>query len=320
MVDAVDVADVQARVARHVATHPGPGWVVGAGYPPEILPGGVGEAGLLDAVAPHRPVALWASDHHTLWVNSAALAACAIDASTPDPPLGTIPRGGDGRPIGTLLEAATHLVERQLPSPSREDKGRGLALALERMGAAGIVWGQEAALAPDDVGVYLDLAGAGKLTATIDIALRSDPLRWRAQRDEFRAARERASGVPGVSVRTVKFFADGIIEAGTGALLEPYADDPCSCGIPNWAPEELAEAARAFDRDGFGLHTHAIGDAGVRMALDAVEGCVRAAGTTARPPVVAHTQLVHPDDLSRFAELGVVANTSSPCGRSRTPS
>ncbi|MGH8892902.1 MAG: amidohydrolase family protein, partial [Actinomycetes bacterium] len=111
-----------------------------------------------------------------------------------------------------------------------------------------------------------------------------------------------------VSVRTVKLFADGVIEAGTAALLAPYDDAPDTCGLPVWEPRELAAAAAAFDADGFQLHIHAIGDAGVRAALDAVEHVARVNGPRDRRPVVAHTQLVDPDDLGRFAALGVIAN------------
>lgn len=317
IVDAVSVADVLERVRRFARANPGLPWITGAGYPPEILPGGIGHATLLDGVVADRPVALWASDHHTMWVNSAALAAAGIDARTPDPPRGSIARAGDGSPIGTLLEEATALVERHLPVRSRAELGRGLTLALEQMAAAGIVAGQEAALEPEHVAVYLDLAAAGRLTADINIALRVDPTRWQAQRPEFLAAREaaeRAAAELGdaatgrVRVPTVKFFADGVIEMGTGALLEPYTDDPCSCGLPNWSPEELAEAAAAFDADGFSSHIHALGDAGVRMALDAVAHTRRRNRAADRRPVVAHTQLVHPDDLRRFAALAAVAN------------
>jgi predicted amidohydrolase YtcJ len=83
--------------------------------------------------------------------------------------------------------------------------------------------------------------------------------------------------------RTVKFFADGVIEGGTGFLLEPYDDAPHSCGLPNWKPAELAEAVTAFDRAGFQIHVHAIGDAGVRMALDALEERTSRSATGDRP-------------------------------------
>ena len=113
---------------------------------------------------------------------------------------------------------------------------------------------------------------------------------------------------PLLSARTVKFFADGVIEAGTGYLLEPYEDTPHSCGLPNWSPEGLKEAVRIFDADGFQIHIHAIGDGGVRMALDAIEHAALLNGPRDRRPVIAHTQLVHPEDRPRFGALGVIAN------------
>ena len=113
---------------------------------------------------------------------------------------------------------------------------------------------------------------------------------------------------PWLTAHTVKFFADGVIEAGTGFLLEPYDDVPGCCGLPNWSPEGLAEAVRAFDADGFQIHIHAIGDGGVRMALDAIEHAARMNGPRDRRPVIAHTQLVAVADRQRFVDLGVIAN------------
>ena len=106
----------------------------------------------------------------------------------------------------------------------------------------------------------------------------------------------------------MKLFADGVVEAGTAAMLDPYDDAPHSCGLPVWSPAELAEAVAAFDADGFQVHIHAIGDAGVRAALDAVQYATDRNGPRDRRPVIAHTQVVHPDDLPRFAELAVIAN------------
>ena len=106
----------------------------------------------------------------------------------------------------------------------------------------------------------------------------------------------------------MKFFADGVVELGTGAMLEPYLDEPDSCGLPVWAPDELARAVTAFDAAGFQVHIHAIGDAGVRAALDAVEAAERSNGPRDRRAVVAHVHVVDPADLARFAQLGVIAN------------
>jgi predicted amidohydrolase YtcJ len=262
---------------------------------------------------------LFAADYHTAWANSAALALAGIDGNTPDPPRGTIVRRADGSPLGALLESAADTVAALMPPKTRDERTAGLRRALGQMAASGIVWGQEAALEPDDVAVYLDVAAEGGLTSRINIALRADPAGWQAQRAPVLAARQAAETAAHdreaggdqagmLTVRTVKFFADGIIEAGTAALLEPYEDAPHSCGLPNWSPDDLAEAVAAFDADGFQIHIHAIGDGGIRAALDAIENAAARNGVRDRRPVIAHTQLVDPADLPRFARLGVIAN------------
>lgn len=319
LTDAASVEEVERRLAAYAATHPGDGWIVGYSYPPEVLPGGVGRAAVLDAVVGDRPVALWSGDHHMVWVNSAALAVAGIDATTPDPPRGTIVRDDDRVPVGTLLEAAEELLEPHLPHRTRADEVRGFEVGLARLAAAGVVFAQEAATPPERVAAYEAVADAGGLTADVDLALRVDPARWRDQVETFLdarrqveagAARRGADGVPGgrLTARTVKIFVDGVIEGGTGALLEPYADAPHSCGIPFWDDDELVAAATAFDTEGFELHLHAIGDAAVRSALDAFEAVAATNGPRDRRPVTAHTHLVHPDDLPRFRALGATAN------------
>ncbi len=117
-----------------------------------------------------------------------------------------------------------------------------------------------------------------------------------------------ARGRGQVTARSIKLFADGIIEGGTGALLQPYVDCPHSHGMPNWDWAELAEAVTAIDALGFQAHIHAIGDAAVRAGLDAVEEATRRNRPRDRRAVIAHAQLVDPADLPRFAELGVIAN------------
>jgi predicted amidohydrolase YtcJ len=203
------------------------------------------------------------------------------------------------------------LVLRHAPQPTSEDKTRAIGRATTLLAAAGVTWAQEAALHPRDVARYLEAAAAGLLAVRVNIALRAEPGAWPRQRAEFAAARAEAAAsaaAGSVSARTVKFFADGVVEAGTAAMLTPYDDAPHSCGLPVWSPPELAEAVAAFDADGFQVHIHAIGDAGVRAGLDAIEVAAGRNGPRDRRPVLAHTQVVHPEDLHRFAELGVIAN------------
>lgn len=329
LVDAADVDEVLARLTRFVADHPDPAatpWILGWGYPPEILPGGVGRATLLDAVVGDRPCALWSSDHHMVWANTRALQVAGITAATADPARGTIVRDGDGHPVGTLLEEAEHLLDAHIPPRGVEKEARGLEVGLQRMAAAGLVFGQDAWCTPDLLAAYRRVADAGRMTADVDLACKVEVDAWAGQvavfEDLRREAerdhdRRRADGVPGgrVTATTVKFFVDGVIEGGTAAMLDPYVPlagpgcgDRHDHGIANWTLDELTAAASAMDAAGFGLHLHAIGDAGIRLALDAIEAVTRRNGVRDRRPVIAHTHLVHPDDLPRFRDLGVIAN------------
>ena len=310
--EATSVAQVAQAVRGYAAEHPDEDWILGGPYEATLAPHGLLDARWLDEAVPDRPVALQSTDHHCAWVNTEALRRAGVDAATPDPPAGTVARRADGSPLGTLVEwSAMDLVLRHAPRPSEADKQEGIERATALLASTGVTWAQEAALAPEDVGAYLAVAGLGRLSVRVNIALRAEPGEWPGQRAEFATARAAAaaSSVAGqVSARTVKIFADGVIEAGTAALLAPYDDAPESCGLPVWEPRELAVAAAAFDADGFQLHVHAIGDAGVRCALDAIEHVIEVNGPRDRRPVVAHTQLVAPEDLPRFAALGVIAN------------
>jgi predicted amidohydrolase YtcJ len=312
--DATTVSAVVDAVRRWAAEHTD-GWVLGGPYEPTLAPGGRFDARWLDEAVADRPVVLQSADHHCAWVNSEALRRAGIDERTPDPPAGEIARRADGSPMGTLVEwTAMDLVQRHAPSPTRQDREDGLVRATRLLAGAGITWVQEAALAPHDVDVYLAAAAAGRLGVRANIALRAEPGRWPEQRGRFLEARHAAAVSPvsdQVSARTVKIFADGVIEAGTASMLAPYddaLDAPDSHGRPVWDPDELAAAAVAFDADGFQLHVHAIGDAAVRAALDAFERVAAVNGPRDRRPVLAHTQVVDPADIPRFADLGVVAN------------
>lgn len=307
--DCTSVEQVVEAVRLHAAANPDDSWVLGGSYDPALAAGGLFDARWLDAAVADRPVLLESSDHHCAWVNTAALRLCGITAETPDPPASRIARRPDGSPLGTLVEwEAVELAKRHVPQPDEAERRAGLRASTRLLAAAGITWAQEAAASTADLATYLAAAVDGDLAVRVNVALRAEPGRWAGQLQEFVAARASTEGVDLVSARTIKFFADGIIEAGSAALLEPYADAPDTCGLPVWDPAELAEAVAAFDGYGFQAHIHAIGDAGVRAALDAFAHAERVNGPRDRRPVIAHTQLVDPTDLPRFASLGVVAN------------
>lgn len=311
--DLTSAEDVVAAVRSYAARHPDREWILGGSYDPAMVPGGLFDARWLDEACPDRPIALTSSDHHALWVNSEALRRAGIDARTPEPADGEIARRPDGEPLGTLREwQAMDLVTRLIPKPTPREASAGLGAGIAAMGALGITHLMEAAAGRFEVEAYLDRATRGKLAIRADLALRADPgrldpqaLRALAQRVDAESPLD-AAGEPLVRARIVKFFSDGVLEAGTAAMLQPYADRPHSCGLPVWSPDELAEGVAAVQDAGFDVHIHAIGDAGIRNALDAIEASPgRALG---RRATLAHVQVPNPDDLQRIADLGVIAN------------
>lgn len=300
------VEEIGTIVAAWANDHPDAEWIVGGSYDATIVENSRFDARWLDAVVADRPVVLRAWDYHTVWCNSRALELAGVTSATPDPPLGRIVRRADGTPEGTLLESATALVLGVVPAPPLADRVDSLVSAVEMLAARGITWAQEAWADADDIEVWVEAAQSGRLVVDFDIALRADPLRWPQQLGELEEMRAKIAETPGLTADTVKFFVDGIIENHTAHMLDPYAD-ACDHGLPNWTAETLAPAVIDVDTRGFDVHLHAIGDAGVRSALDSIERLDAVSTRPNRRATIAHAQVIHPADLERFASLGVIA-------------
>lgn len=302
---------IVAEIGRWAREHPEFDWIRAASYDPALVPGGMFRAEWLDAAVPDRPVLVRAHDYHTVWCNTEALRRAGVTADTPEPVLGHIDRDPDGTPSGTLREwHACDLVFRVAPRRPAPVLAEGLAEACRAMNRYGITWMQDAWVDEGMHRPYLDLLGRDRLTVRSNLAFRADPDAWRDQLDLFVAQRREveAAGRPELlTARTVKFFADGVIESGTGSMLEPYVGGH-DHGMAVWAPDAMAEAVRAFDALGFQTHVHAIGDAAVRTGLDAVEGAIAANPAWDRRPTMTHLQVVAPSDIPRFARLGVIAD------------
>jgi predicted amidohydrolase YtcJ len=303
-------------IADYAAGHPDAEWIVGGGWWLAHFPGGTPTREALDAIVPDRPVFLTNKDGHGTWVNSVALERAGIDASTPDPVDGRIERREDGSPSGTLHEGAGLLVARLLPDVTEQDQLAGLVNAQEMLFSLGITSWQDAAVGElfgmkDIYSAYLKAATDGLLRARVVGALWWDRERGAEQIPELEE--RRAGGQVGrFRATTVKIMQDGVAENFTAAMLEPYLDG-CGCATGNAGlsfvdPEALKEHVTQLDALGFQVHFHALGDRAVREALDAVEAARAANGPTDGRHHLAHLQVVHPDDIPRFAELDAVAN------------
>ncbi len=313
--DLPDVKAVLAKVRECAASMKDRPWIVGGGWGLPIFPGGNPTAKDLDAIVSDKPVQLYAADGHSSWVNSKALQLAGVTAKTPDPKNGRVERDAAGNPTGTLREDASDLVSSHQPKTSAGARLLGLKRALKLFAEAGVTAVQEASAgggaegggARNTLAAYLEAERAGVLTARVTVALGTDPLRGPEQVDELVAVRKE---VTSARVRPVaaKIFADGVIEARTAAMLEPYLDEPGDRGEANWTPEALDAIVLRLAQNDFNVHIHAIGDRGIRMSLDALEKAQAKTSARGQRHQIAHLELIDPADIPRFRKLGVIAN------------
>jgi hypothetical protein len=310
------LADYQALIRGYAERNPGAEWITGGGWSLDVFPGGIPVAADLDAVAAGRPVFLANRDHHAAWVNSRALELAGIDAATPDPPDGRIERDERGAPGGTLQEGAMNLIHRVLPPLDIEEQVAGSAAGQRYLHSLGITSWQEAivgeyAATPDCFRAFLEAERRGLLASRVVGALWWQRGAGTGQLAGLADRREQA-GQGRFRATSVKIMVDGICENHTAAMLTPYLDsnghETPAAGTSFFEPGELKEAVTRIDAAGFQAHFHAIGDRAVREALDAVAAARAANGPGDGRHHIAHIQVIHPDDLPRFRELGVTAN------------
>ena len=285
-------------------------WIVGDNYDLSLFPEGNANKAVLDAVIADRPVYLRGSDGHSGWANSKALALAGIDAKTPDPPKGVIERDPEtGAPSGTLRETANELIEAKIPKPTPEENEAALKAALREMASVGITSFIDAWVNEDQLRAYAALDKAGALNARVRTCLVYGVL-GEHQGAEFERVLSSLGGYASqrIDTRCIKIFLDGVLEGETAALLEPYLDGDGKNGDLNFEPAALADGVSRFDAMGMQVHMHAIGDRATRAGLDAVAEARKRNGERDRRHHIAHLQLVHPDDVPRFAQLGVTAN------------
>ncbi len=303
---AASLEEALELVAEYARANPHLPWIVGEGFDLSLDRSGEYFAADLDRVVPDRPVALRSSDIHTMWANTLALRAAGITRDFPDPPDGVIERDEAGEPTGTLREWGAFMpLYRALPKRPPSETADALLRGLASLRAEGVTSVQDAWVELDDLEGYI-LAAERGLPVRLNLAFRADPQEWRTQLTEFQRARERtaAVGSSNLTARTVKFFADGIIEGGTAHVSRPYSGTSC-CGVPAWPHDELDRAVKSFDAAGFQTHIHAIGDAALTTAVSAIEGAIQRNAHWDRRPVIAHAQLVARNDLERLRQSDI---------------
>ena len=306
---AQSIAEIQEILRGYKAANPTKPWIEGGAYDRSIVEGGLFLASWIDEAVPDVPVVLHASDHHTIWVNSKALALIP----TPLPVLisGSIDVDQSGLPTGVLREPqAMALVLDKAPERTLKEEVAALVWADGSLAKFGIVEAQDAWITPGMTEIYIAAVNNQELLLDYNLAFKIEPHHWKKSLEFATADREKVSLLanPKLSAKTVKFFADGVFGSGTASVLEPYLDDAHNHGEPLWTDAELKATCLEASSLGFQLHIHAIGDAGVRQALDAIEFAQNKHGKPKLPNVIAHAELISDADIARFAELNVIAN------------
>ena len=304
-----------AAIRAYADTHPEVPWILGGGWSMDAFEGGTPTAAALDRIVPDRPVYLPNRDGHGAWVNSLALTIGGVTRDTPDPADGRIERDAQGEPLGTLHEGAGDLVNVHAPEPSADDLAEGLRKGQEYLHSLGITAWQDAIVGTiswsNNLDTYMRAATSGELTARVVGALWWDRHQGLEQIDAL--IDQRAGGVAGrFSATSVKIMQDGVCENFTAAVLSPYLDahgaETDNRGISFVDPQLLCEAVTRLDAEGFQVHFHALAERAVRESLDAIEAALQTNGPSDGRHHLAHLQVVHPDDIPRFRQLGAVAN------------
>jgi len=304
--------DIVGQVAA-AAREAEPGvWIVGRGWhqdkwdaAPEPNVDGLPLNTALSAASPSNPVLLIHASGHSAIANDKALAIGGIGEDTADPPGGQIVRDASGKAIGALRETAVDLVSRHAERGGGNRERAAAAAAAECL-AKGVTTLHDAGASLEDVALYRRLADRGELPLRLYVMLSDDDARLAPV---LPRAKLIGYGDGHVTVRAIKRVFDGALGSHGAWLLAPYTDLPSSTGLDTLSPESLERTARLAAEHGFQLCVHAIGDRGNRETLDVFERVMRELPAARELRWrVEHAQHLHPDDLPRFARLGVIAS------------
>ena len=296
--------EVIARVAARAREAPAGSWILGRGWDQNRWPDTrFPTHDALSAAVPDRPVWLERVDGHAGLANARAMRAAGVTGATRDPEGGRVERDGAGAPTGVFVDNAQGLVDRAVPEATREELRASVLAAVKEANRWGLVAIHDAGATRRTIEVYEELARAGRFDLRDYVMVADDS----ASLDHyFRLGPRSALHGGRLWVRAVKLYADGALGSRGAALLAPYSDDPNNTGLLVSAPEHIRRRTERALRAGFQVNTHAIGDRGNRVVLDAYERALAAVPRADPRLRVEHAQVVSPEDIPRFAALGVI--------------
>ncbi len=262
----------------------------------------------LSSLSPDNPVYLTRVDGNAAFANHKALEIAGINKDTPQPEGGVIHRKPNGEPTGVLINRAMNLVKRHIPSATETQKRSRFMEAVERCLAVGLTGVHEAGVGPGEIALYKQLIDSGDLPLRIYAMLGEQevPTLEGELVPYFQKHRIEQYGGNLLSVRSIKLYFDGALGSRGAAFFEPYADDPGNTGLLRITPAYITRVARAALQAGMGVNTHCIGIRGNRLCLDAYADALAGHSAKDHRFRIEHAQIVRPEDVQRFVELGVI--------------
>ena len=296
--------EIVSRVASRVAESPSSRWIQGRGWDQNKW----GDTRFpthdaLSRVSPNNPVVLTRIDGHAILANAAAMRAAGVTAATKDPAGGRIERGANGEPTGVFVDNAMSIVERVVPNMSHDEMRAATLAAIAEANRWGLVGVHDAGEPRDVLDVFEELAKAGNFNLRVYAMIGDDSA---AIAHYFQRGPQAGLYDNKLWIRSIKLYADGALGSRGAALLDPYADDPKNNGLLRSTPDHLRDVATQALRNGFQVATHAIGDRGNRVVLDAYEAALKAVPVADHRFRIEHVQVLDHADVPRFAQLGVI--------------
>lgn len=301
--------DVTQAIQIFAAENPVEPWLTGFGLRYNLGPGNTPLTRQhLDAILADRPLVITAYDGHTTWANTLALRTAGIFHGGECPPNSEIVLDAHGEATGELVEHAAKHIDHLLPISDEAYQWRMVKKGSQIAAQMGVTSVHN--MDGDDVqaALYAALEAAGELSVRVYL-----PYSIRVE-TPFEAIEKRAYPMkakyqsPLVRGGCVKLFMDGVIETYTGLMVDPYMDNPATSGASNYSVEHYTRNVVEADRLGLQIFTHSVGDGGVRRVLDAYALAQALNGRRDSRHRIEHIEVIHPADLPRFKELGVIAS------------
>ncbi|HEX6644281.1 MAG TPA: amidohydrolase [Gemmatimonadales bacterium] len=293
-----------AKLKAYAATRPEGEWIVGGDWDHERWVGApLPMRQWIDSVTPHNPVFVSRLDGHMGLANTLALRAARIGRSTAEIPGGTIVRDAAGEPTGILKDEAQNPVYAAMPDPSPAQMDSAIARATEWAASKGVVGVSSVSASWAEVAALRRARDAGTLKTRVSVYV---PLGdWRRMADSFKA---NGPGDEWVRTAGVKGYVDGSLGSGTALFFEPYADDPSTFGLLVTPEDSLRRWIGAADSAGLQVVVHAIGERANALLLAIFDSVAAAHGARDRRFRDEHSQHLRPEDVGRFARIGVIAS------------